>query len=232
MARWRGRGGRRGIPHRSRRGPAPASGIPGGTVRRRFRTTVLVVVPCIVLGACGDDGRSRGDVLGELATEVAIPRFDTFASTATSVSDAVDLACDEPTEENVSTRAGEGRGRPGCLAVDPSGLDRAGHGAPLRRARRVADPCRRHRRVRRRGRAGLDHAGGRRQERRCRHPRLVGDPLRTVGRRRRRPAERQRMVRLRPLGGERDHRAGRPDRGRLDRVVPRRCVVRRPARRR
>jgi len=74
-------------------------------VRRSVRRTTTVTVGIgLVVAACGDDGRSRTDVLSEYATDVAAPRYELFASTAGKMATAVQEACSAPSQETI-TRA-------------------------------------------------------------------------------------------------------------------------------
>jgi len=71
----------------------------------RFARTfpAVVVALGLVATACNDDGPSRTDVLGDYATDVALPRYELLASTADDLVAAVDAACAAPSDETVAT---------------------------------------------------------------------------------------------------------------------------------
>ncbi len=55
----------------------------------------------LVVAGCGDDPPSRADVVGDVATDVAIPGFESFADAAADVAEQVDATCESTDEESI-----------------------------------------------------------------------------------------------------------------------------------
>jgi len=70
----------------------------------RWCSAAVLAGLALVVAACGDDGPSRTDVLGDYANDVALPRYQRLAATADDLVAAVGEACAAPSDETV--RAG------------------------------------------------------------------------------------------------------------------------------
>lgn len=55
----------------------------------------------LLVAACGDDGPSRSDAMAAVAADVAVPRFEAFATAMGDVTGAVDVMCASPSESSV-----------------------------------------------------------------------------------------------------------------------------------
>jgi predicted lipoprotein len=68
------------------------------------RAAVVVLTSMLGIGlvaGCDDDPPSRADVLGELASDVAVPGFESFASDAATLVEDIDEVCAAPSDESV-----------------------------------------------------------------------------------------------------------------------------------
>ncbi len=87
-------------------------------------TAAVVAGLGLVVAACGDDGPSRADVLGDYANDVALPRYERLAATADDLVAAVGEACAAPSDETVRAgldAVGEARGSWLSTAAMPTG---------------------------------------------------------------------------------------------------------------
>jgi len=71
-------------------------------VRISRKLTAMVVGLGFAVTACNDDGPSRTDVLGQYATDVALPRYELLSSTADDLVGSVDEACAAPSDETIA----------------------------------------------------------------------------------------------------------------------------------
>ncbi len=70
--------------------------------RRRPATAAAAALAILVVAAgCGEDPPSRADVLGELADEVVIPGFESFAGAASDLTEQVDESCESADDEAI-----------------------------------------------------------------------------------------------------------------------------------
>ncbi len=59
----------------------------------RVAAAAVTLLLGLVVAGCGDDPPSRADVLGDVATEVAVPGFQALSDAASDLSERVDAAC-------------------------------------------------------------------------------------------------------------------------------------------
>lgn len=69
-------------------------------LRRTAAATAALAMLAVAAG-CGDDPPSRADVLGELADDVAVPGFESFAESASELAEQVDEMCESTDAEAI-----------------------------------------------------------------------------------------------------------------------------------
>lgn len=86
-----------------RRGPEIAVRLEFAAMRVAGAFAAALACSLLASGArFGSDELSRSDVLAEFAREVAVPRFEALAESATNVVAAIDAVCADPGAENVA----------------------------------------------------------------------------------------------------------------------------------
>lgn len=71
------------------------------------RLVVTALACALATSACGDDGPSRADLLGDYADDVARPAYDAFAGSADALAATVGTLCDDPSPERIAEALAE-----------------------------------------------------------------------------------------------------------------------------
>jgi predicted lipoprotein len=68
---------------------------------KRAVAVALTAAMALVAASCGDDPPARADVVGDVATDVAVPGFEEFARAAADLSEQIDAVCSGPDDDKV-----------------------------------------------------------------------------------------------------------------------------------
>ncbi len=68
---------------------------------KRASAVALAAATALVAAGCGDDPPARADVVGDVATDVAVPRFESFARATDDLSEQIEAVCTGPDNATV-----------------------------------------------------------------------------------------------------------------------------------